>query len=72
MTIMDRQVFGIRDVVRLTNAHGDIPAGALGSVLGWFTNEHSYVVNFPDDDLTPGGVRVAEVRADEIVLAELN
>ena len=69
---MDGQVFEIRDVVRLSNAHGDIPAGALGSVLGRFANELSYLVNFPDDALPEGGVRVAEVRADEIALAELN
>lgn len=65
-------MFGIRDVVRLINPHGDIPVGALGSVLGWFTHELTYVVNFPDDTLPDGGVRVAEVRADEIVLAELS
>lgn len=72
MTDADKTVFGIRDVVRLRNAHGDIPAGALGSILGWFTTDLSYLVNFPDDDLPDGGVRVAEVKPDEIVRAELD
>ena len=59
--------YHLRDVVRLLNQHGDIPAGTVGSVIGWFANDLTYVVNFPDE-----GARVAEVHPDEIVLTELS
>jgi hypothetical protein len=58
-----KSTLNMRDTVRLLNQHGDIPAGAIGSVLGWFVDLGSYVVNFPDE-----GPRLAEVRADEIDL----
>ena len=59
--------FHLRDVVRLLNQHGDIPAGTVGSVIGSFVNDHTYVVNFSED-----GARVAEVHPDEIALTELS
>ena len=68
MTTQDGRGFGLRDTVRLANRHDAIPAGALGSVLGWFVGEpRTYVVNF-----AAGAPRVAEVHPDEIFLAELD
>ncbi len=61
------QQFGLRDTVRLLNQHDAIPAGAVGSVIGWFVGEETYVVNFVDDC-----ARVAEVYSDEIVLTKLH
>ena len=58
--------FSMRDTVRLLNQHGDIPAGSIGSILGWFLEEGTYVVNFADER-----DRLAEVEADQIV-AELS
>jgi len=63
----ERLDFHLRDVVRLLNQHGDIPAGTVGSVIGCFVNDLTYVVNFTEE-----GARVAEVRLDEIVLTELS
>ena len=57
----------MRDTVRLRNQHGDIPAGAIGTILGWFVEELSYVVNFPDQE-----ARVIEVHPDEISLVEFS
>ena len=67
VTTEDWRGFGLRATVRLLNQHGAIPAGALGSVMGWFVDERTYVVNFADE-----GARVAEVQPDEIVSAELS
>jgi hypothetical protein len=66
VTIEDDRTFGLRDPVRLRYRHGAVEAGTVGSVLGWFSNEGTYVVNFPDADLLNGLVCVIEVRADEI------
>lgn len=47
------------------NRHGEIPAGTIGTVLGWFAYEGTYIVNFRDE-----ADRLVEVYPDEIVLAE--
>ena len=63
----DRPHFKAKSQVRLLRTRGDIPAGTLGRVLGWFTKDGTYVVNFGDAD----DPRVVEVQPDEIELAEL-
>ena len=63
----ERLDYHLRDVVRLLNRHGDIPAGTVGSVIGCFVKDNTYVVNFTEE-----GARVAEVHPDEIVLTELS
>jgi hypothetical protein len=61
----NRHPFGMRDTVRLVNRNGEIPAGTIGDVLGWFVPDLTYVVNFPDQE-----ARIAEVHPDEIVLVD--
>ncbi len=59
------RTFSIRDTVRLLKPHGNIPAESTGSVLGWFLDRGTYMVNFAHER-----DRTAEVDADQIVLAE--
>jgi hypothetical protein len=60
----------LRDTVRLLIAVGGIPAGTLGSVLGRFVGEETYIVNFAEAG--SAAPRVAEVRSDEVALAAIN
>jgi hypothetical protein len=62
--------FSLLDTVRLRNPHGDIPAETLGRILGRFVGEGTYVVDFADAGSLEH--RVAEVRPDEIALAEFS
>ena len=60
--------FRLRDIVRLRNPHGDIPAETIGRILGRFVGEGTYVVDFADTDSADH--RVAEVAPEELALAE--
>ena len=59
------QEFRPNDAVQILDGHGDLPAGAIGRVIGWFArSEPTYLVSF--------GVQVpcVQVRSDQIVLVE--
>ena len=62
-----RTEFNLNDAVLLLGRRGDIPAGAVGRVLGSFPRllETSYPVVFIEDKVT-----VLDLRPDEIVLAD--
>jgi hypothetical protein len=55
--------FHLNDAVRLLVGHGDVPAGAVGRILGKFPRRHdsTYAVCFIDKRIS-----VLEVRANEI------
>jgi len=62
----DLTEFRRRDAVRLLDCHGDLPSGAVGSIVGWFARPvPAYVVSFEREQPC-----VLEVRPDEIVLAD--
>jgi hypothetical protein len=60
--------FHVRDEVRLLRQHGDIRSGARGHIVGRFgrLTDPTYLISF--DGHT---VCVADVRADELVLADV-
>ena len=57
--------YRVNDPVRLLQSHGDVAAGSIGRVLGWFPRptEITYVVSFVD-----AKVSVLELHANEIVV----
>lgn len=60
--------FLLDDEVRLLEAHGDVPSGSLGRILGKIprtTGRRTYAVSFVDEK-----VRVLSLRYNEIVLAD--